>query len=106
MRHHSSSAPAPAARPLPPGAPKGEWQTLRALFPYLWQYKWRVTIALSCLILAKVANVAVPVVLKDIVDAISANPTMAVIAVPIGLAVLFAAILPVALRRRKKVSSN
>ena len=91
MRHHSSSAPAPAARPLPPGAPKGEWQTLRALFPYLWQYKWRVTIALSCLILAKVANVAVPVVLKDIVDAISANPTMAVIAVPIGLIVAYGA---------------
>ncbi len=89
MRHYSSSAPAPAARPLPPGAPKGEWQTLRALFPYLWQYKWRVTIALSCLILAKVANVAVPVVLKDIVDAISANPTMAVIAVPVGLIVAY-----------------
>ncbi len=89
MRHHSSSTPVPVARPLPPGAPQGEWQTLKTLFPYLWQYKWRVTIALSCLILAKVANVAVPVVLKDIVDAISANPTMAVIAVPVGLIVAY-----------------
>ncbi len=89
MRHHSRSEPAPAARPIPSGAPQGEWQTLKTLFPYLWQYKWRVTIALSCLILAKVANVAVPVVLKDIVDAISANPTMAVIAVPVGLIVAY-----------------
>jgi ABC-type transport system involved in Fe-S cluster assembly fused permease/ATPase subunit len=91
MRHHSHAtpAPSPSARPSPEGAPKGEWQTLKTLFPYLWQYKWRVTIALSCLILAKVANVAVPVVLKDIVDAVSANPTMAVMAVPIGLIVAY-----------------
>ena len=91
MRHHSHATPAPSpyARPGPEGAPKGEWQTLKTLFPYLWQYKWRVTIALSCLILAKVANVAVPVVLKDIVDAVSANPTMAVMAVPIGLIVAY-----------------
>ena len=93
MRHHSQATPAPAssARPSPEGAPKGEWQTLKTLFPYLWQYKWRVSIALSCLILAKVANVAVPVVLKDIVDAISANPTMALVAVPIGLIVAYGA---------------
>jgi ATP-binding cassette subfamily B protein len=93
MRHHSQATPAPAssARPSPEGAPKGEWQTLKTLFPYLWQYKWRVTIALSCLILAKVANVAVPVVLKDIVDAISANPAMALVAVPIGLIVAYGA---------------
>ncbi len=91
MRHHSHAtpAPSPSARPSPEGAPKGEWQTLKTLFPYLWQYKWRVTIALSCLILAKVANVAVPVVLKDIVDAVSANPTMAIMAVPIGLIVAY-----------------
>ena len=91
MRHHSQAtpAPSPSARPSPEGAPKGEWQTLKTLFPYLWQYKWRVTIALSCLILAKVANVAVPVVLKDIVDAVSANPTMAIMAVPIGLIVAY-----------------
>ena len=91
MRHHSQATPAPtpSARPSPEGAPKGEWQTLKTLFPYLWQYKWRVTIALSCLILAKVANVAVPVVLKDIVDAVSANPAMAIMAVPIGLIVAY-----------------
>ena len=49
--------------PSAPGAPKGEWETLRALLPYLLQYRWRVILALSCLVLAKVANVAVPVVL-------------------------------------------
>ena len=58
---------------------------MRALLPYLWQYKWRVGAALSCLVLAKLANVAVPIVLKDIVDAVSQQPTMAIIAVPLGL---------------------
>ncbi|QLG87907.1 ABC transporter ATP-binding protein/permease [Chitinibacter bivalviorum] len=44
------------------------WQTLGTLLPYLWQYKTRVILALTLLVLAKVANVAVPLVLKDIVD--------------------------------------
>lgn len=85
MRHFSSTERPAKSYPLPPGAPRGEWQTLRALLPYLWQYKWRVGAALSCLVLAKVANVAVPVVLKDIVDVVSQEPKMAVIAVPLGL---------------------
>ncbi len=85
MRHFSSTERPSKTYPLPPGAPRGEWQTLRALLPYLWQYKWRVGTALSCLVLAKMANVAVPVVLKDIVDAVSRQPTMAIIAVPLGL---------------------
>ena len=85
MRHFSSTERPAKTYPLPPGAPRGEWQTLRALLPYLWQYKWRVGAALSCLVLAKVANVAVPVVLKDIVDVVSQEPKIAVIAVPLGL---------------------
>lgn len=44
------------------------WKTLKTLLPYLLQYKWRVALALSLLVLAKLANVAVPLVLKDIVD--------------------------------------
>jgi len=44
-----------------------------------------VLIALVCLALAKVANVAVPIVLKDIVDLVSTNPVGTMIAVPLGL---------------------
>jgi ATP-binding cassette, subfamily B, heavy metal transporter len=92
MRHFPAVERPSKQYPLPPGAPRGEWQTLKTLLPYLWQYKWRVVIALSFLILAKVANVAVPVVLKDIVDAVSANPGMAVLAVPLGLVFAYGAL--------------
>lgn len=47
------------------------WQTLAALFPYLWQYKGRVVLAMVCLIGAKLASVSVPLVFKDIIDAFS-----------------------------------
>lgn len=89
MRHFPAVERPTQHYPLPPGAPQGEWQTLKTLFPYLWQYKWRVGIALACMVLAKVANVAVPVVLKDIVDAVSANPALAVLAAPVGLVVAY-----------------
>ncbi|MEY3632437.1 MAG: hypothetical protein RI937_635, partial [Pseudomonadota bacterium] len=85
MRHFPAVERPSKDFPLPPGAPRGEWQTLAALLPYLWQYRWRVGIALSCLVLAKAANVAVPVALKEIVDAVSRNPTIALAAVPLGL---------------------
>ncbi len=85
MRHHSTIERPSKTYPTPEGAPKGEWETLKALLPYLWQYKGRVALALACLVLAKVANVAVPVVLKDIVDHVSASPGIAVAAVPMAL---------------------
>jgi ATP-binding cassette subfamily B protein len=42
---------------------------LRAMLPYLWEFRGRAALALVCLVLAKVANVGVPLVLKQIVDA-------------------------------------
>jgi ATP-binding cassette subfamily B protein len=61
---------------LPTGARKdgkagNDWKTIRSLLPYLWEYKGRVIFALSCLVLAKLATVAVPLLLKDIVDKLS-----------------------------------
>jgi len=41
---------------------------IKRIVPFLWAYKGRVSIALSFLILAKIATVAVPLVLKEIVD--------------------------------------
>jgi ATP-binding cassette subfamily B protein len=85
MRHFSAIERPTKTYPSAPGAPKGEWETLRALLPYLLQYRWRVILALSCLVLAKVANVAVPVVLKEIVDAVAVDPARAAVAVPAGM---------------------
>ena len=45
-----------------------DFHNLRQLLPYLSAYKGRALIALLCLILAKIASVAVPLVLKEIID--------------------------------------
>jgi ATP-binding cassette subfamily B protein len=77
--------------PLPadgaaPG-PRSDWRTLARLLPYLWRYKWRVAAALALVLGAKVANVGVPVLLKDLVDAMSPTPgaATAALVVPVGL---------------------
>ena len=62
----------PADRP--PTADSPLWPTLHKLLPYLWQYKWRVFLALSCLFSAKLANVAVPLVFKEMIDHLSGTP--------------------------------
>ncbi|WP_215782408.1 ABC transporter ATP-binding protein/permease [Paludibacterium sp. B53371] len=59
-----------------------DWQTLRTLFPYLLQFKWRLGLALSCLILAKVATVTTPLYLKHVIDALSVPATL--LAVPVA----------------------
>ena len=47
-----------------------DWYNLRRMLPYLWEYRGRALFALGCLILAKLANVGIPLVLKEIVDAL------------------------------------
>ncbi len=54
-----------------PPTKRNDWKTIRSLLPYLWEFKGRVFLALGFLVLAKVANVSVPLVLKAIVDALS-----------------------------------
>ena len=66
MRHASAS---PAETNVP-RTQRGDWATIRTLLPYLWEYKGRVLAAIACLVLAKVANVGVPVLLKQIVDSL------------------------------------
>jgi ABC-type multidrug transport system fused ATPase/permease subunit len=65
----------PARRPTPARRrPRSDWATLRKLLPYLWRYRWRVGIALAFLVAAKVANVGVPLLLKELVDGLSIKP--------------------------------
>jgi hypothetical protein len=64
---------------------------LRALLPYLWEYRSRVLLALGCLVLAKVANIGVPLVLKEIVDHLDAQ-RLAVIALPTTLLLAYGAL--------------
>ena len=81
-----SHALSPAVAPTP-GAKRSDWGTLTRLFPYLWEYKWRVMLALGFMVGAKLANVGVPLLLKRLVDALSIKPgsTSALLVVPVGL---------------------
>ena len=76
----AGSAPAPVP-------PRSDWATLKRLFPYLWEYKWRALAALAFMLCAKLANVGVPLLLKNLVDALSFKPgdVQAVLLVPVAL---------------------
>jgi ATP-binding cassette subfamily B protein len=58
--------------------------------PYLWEYRGRVVLALAFLVVAKLANITVPIVMKGIVDGLS--PEHAVLAVPIALLAAYGAL--------------
>ena len=62
-------------------------ETLKRLWPYLWAHKWRVIAALSFMIAAKLANVGVPMLLKQIIDRLApkANDPRVLLVVPVGL---------------------
>ena len=97
MRHLAPSPPPPAPGRKPE---RSDWQTLRSLLPYLWEFRWRVAIAITCLVAAKAAVVGVPVVLKRIVDTLVPMATqagvsgqaIAMAAVPIGLLLAYGAL--------------
>jgi ATP-binding cassette subfamily B protein len=72
------------------GARRSDWHVVRLVLPYLWEYKGRVAVALAFLVVAKLANVGVPLVLKRIVDAL--DPTRAALAVPLALLVAYGAL--------------
>ena len=82
MRHYHSSM------PLPPAEQQLHvWATLKALFPFIWQYRSRVILALACLVAAKLANVFVPLVFKDLIDVLS--PQQQPLHLPILLLALY-----------------
>jgi ATP-binding cassette, subfamily B, heavy metal transporter len=81
----ASSLPLPAP---PDRAVRGDWQTVRTLLPYLLAYRGRVLLALGCLVAAKLANVGVPLVLKEIVDRLTAPQTLVL---PLALLVAYGA---------------
>ncbi len=74
------------SHPASPGhTPRSDWDTIRTLAPYLLEFKGRTALALALLVLAKLANVAVPLVLKEIIDAM--NKPDAMLVVPVFLVV-------------------
>jgi len=97
MRRYGETAPL-ASMPVLTHAtpPLSDWRTLRRLFPYLWEYKWRVIAALTFMVGAKAASVSVPLLLKKLVDTMSptggkliSDPLPALIVVPVALLVAY-----------------
>jgi ABC-type transport system involved in Fe-S cluster assembly fused permease/ATPase subunit len=87
MRRNLSPKPPAASGPL---AQTHTWRTLQLLFPYLWQYRGRMLLAISCLVGAKLANVGVPLVFKEMIDGMSPNQQL--LALPVGLLLLYGAL--------------
>ncbi|MFN4351187.1 MAG: ABCB family ABC transporter ATP-binding protein/permease [Hylemonella sp.] len=74
-RYGETAASSSPAAPSSAGVPRSDWSTLQRLFPYLWAYKWRVIAALTFMIGAKVSNVGVPLLLKELVDGVGLRPS-------------------------------
>ncbi len=96
MRSHSASrhgGTTPASTNEATSAPvRSDWATLQRLFPYLWQYEWRVIAALAFMVGAKLANVSVPLLLKELVDTMNPKGPIgveALLVVPLGLLVAY-----------------
>jgi len=84
MRRSTALPKPPAGQPLPDSH---IWLTLRTLFPYLWRYRLRVVAAMACLIGAKVTNVSVPLIFKEMIDSLSVTEQR--LALPILLLILY-----------------
>lgn len=69
---------------------RNDWQTIKSLIPYLWEFRGRVLLAMSFLIAAKVANVGVPLLLKEVIDALSGP--QALLTLPVLLLVGYGAL--------------
>ncbi|WP_042421755.1 ABCB family ABC transporter ATP-binding protein/permease [Comamonas granuli] len=84
MRRHGDSS-SPAA--VETARTHSDWSTLGRLLPYLWQYRGRVLAAIAFMVGAKLANVGVPLLLKQLVDTMAPPPgaATALLVVPVGL---------------------
>ena len=93
MRHLGESSP-PAASTAANIPKDSDSRTLKRLLPYLLTYKWRVAAALLFMVGAKLANVSVPLLLKDLIDAMSFKPNDPdqILVVPVALLVGYGAL--------------
>jgi ATP-binding cassette subfamily B protein len=93
MRRSIAAPPLPAVPGQAPPAPVG-FAPIRRLLPYVWQWKWRVMLALACLVGAKLANIGVPLILKQLVDALDLKPgdPRSLLVVPVALLLAYGAL--------------
>ena len=85
------------ARQEVPHEDRDDFANLRKLSPYVWRYGKRVSLALGCLLLSKLAVVCVPLVLKSIIDRLdlqqsSIDTEQLVVIVPMALLLAYGAL--------------
>jgi len=78
------------ARTEEPHKKRTDFKNLLQMFPYLWAFRWRVFIALGCLVIAKMATVAVPLILKRIVDSLDVEASLLIL--PLGFLLAYGAL--------------
>ncbi|NDH55156.1 MAG: ABC transporter ATP-binding protein/permease, partial [Burkholderiaceae bacterium] len=80
--------------PIKRAANRSDWQVINDLLPYLFEHRFRVLFAMLCLVAAKFANLGVPIVLKDLIDAMNIKPgsLQSYLIVPAGLIVGYGAL--------------
>jgi ATP-binding cassette subfamily B protein len=91
MRSRSEALSLPA---IGAATPRGDWGTIGRLLPYLWRYRWRVGLALAFMVGAKLSNVGVPLLLKNLIDSLDLKPgqPQALLVVPLGLLLAYGAL--------------
>jgi ATP-binding cassette subfamily B protein len=82
--HHQSKADSKTSQ-------RGDWRVIRDLLPYLLEYRFRVIVALSCLVAAKVANLGIPILMKELIDSlnIKTSSPQALLVVPLGIIIAY-----------------
>ncbi len=73
-----------------PHGNRKDFENIKRLFPYIWDFKGRVFLALTCLILSKVAIVGMPLILKDIVDGLDSRQLLENVSMTLPLLLLLA----------------
>ncbi|MCC4832562.1 MULTISPECIES: ABC transporter ATP-binding protein/permease [unclassified Shewanella] len=71
---------------------KLNWKVVRLLWPYLFEFKGRIFLAMLCLVIAKLASVGLPFILKDLVDSLDGQKTAAIVAVPVALVIAYGSV--------------
>jgi len=84
MRHSSRYHPSSVDAKTPS---RGDWRVIRDLLPYLFEYRFRVLLALSCLVAAKIANLGIPILMKELIDSldVKSSSPQALLVVPVGV---------------------
>ena len=90
MRHWAAAAMGGRDAAPAPATPADQFKALRGLAPHLWprgepRLRARVVVALGLVLLAKLFNVAIPLLLKRAVDTLSPHGAHALIVAPLGI---------------------